>query len=127
MLRCLLVTLIYLGLSAVSTAEFLGAPEPTGATNSPATPAEQRARFSVPPGFEIELVASEEQGVGKPITVAWDDSARLWTITALEYPLDGNEQPEAAKALYEKGGRDKVLVFDDPYRPGPHQPRAFAE
>jgi putative heme-binding domain-containing protein len=109
------------------SAEFLGAPEPTGATNSPASPAEQRARFSLPPGFEIELVASEEHGVGKPITVAWDDSARLWTITALEYPLDGNEQPEAAKALYEKGGRDRVLVFDDPYRGGPQPPRVFAE
>ena len=68
----------------------------------------------MPPGFEIELVASEEQGVGKPITVAWDHAARLWTITALEYPLDGNEQPEAAKALYEKGGRDRVLIIDDP-------------
>jgi putative transposase len=48
-------------------------------------------------------------------------------MTALEYPLDGNEQPEAAKALYEKGGRDKVLVFDEPYGPGPRKPRAFAE
>src|SRR4051812_28442617 len=106
-----------------AAAEFIGATEPAAPAASPATPAEQQRRFSVPPGFEVELVASEEQGVGKPITVAWDDAARLWTITALEYPLDGNEQAEAAKALYAKGGRDKVLVFDDPYSPTPRQAR----
>ena len=115
------------GTSILSAAEFAGAPEPSGTPSSPATPEEQRKRFSLPPGFEIELVASEEQGVGKPITVAWDEAARLWTITALEYPLDGNEQPEAAKALYEKGGQDKVLVFDDPYALTPKQPRVFAD
>lgn len=108
-------------------ADFAGAPEPVPLTHSPVLPAEQRARFSLPPGFEIELVASEEQGVGKPITVAWDDSGRLWTITALEYPLDGNEQPEAARALYAKGGQDRVLVFDDPYAATPQMPRIFAD
>ena len=115
------------GASVLSGAEFLGAPEPTGMPSSPATPEEQRRRFTLPPGFEIELVASEEQGVGKPITVAWDHAARLWTITALEYPLDGNEQPEAAKTLYEKGGRDRVLIIDDPYANTPQQPRVFAD
>src|SRR5687768_5735324 len=112
---------------SVFGAEFVGAPEPSGATASPALPGEQRKTFTLPPGFEIELVASEEQSVGKPITVAWDAAGRLWTITALEYPLDGNEQPEAAKALYERGGRDRVLVFDDPYAASPQQPRVFAE
>lgn len=115
------------GASLLSAAEFVGAPEPTGTPSSPAIPEEQRKRFTLPPRFEIELVASEEQGVGKPITVAWDNQARLWTITALEYPLDGNEQPEAAKALYAKGGQDKVLVIDDPYARTPQQPRVFAD
>src|SRR5687768_11568986 len=110
--------------------EFVGAPEPSGtaaSSASPVTPAEQRKRFSLPPGFEIELVASEEQGVGKPITVAWDDSGRLWAITALEYPLDGNEQAEAARELYAKGGKDRVLVFDEPYIHVPQVPRVFAD
>src|SRR5687768_2545464 len=121
------IALLLLVGCSVFGADFAGAPEPKSTNASPALPSEQQKTFSLPPGFEIELVASEEQGVGKGITVAWDAAGRLWTITALEYPLDGNEQPEAARALYEKGGRDKVLVFDDPYRPGPHQPRAFAE
>ena len=124
---CCLIAVVSLGMETVSGASFIGAPEPKGTVNSPVTPEAQRGRFTVPPGFEVELVASEEQGVGKPITVAWDDAARLWTITALEYPLDGNEQPEAARALYEKGGKDRVLVFDDPYSGAPQMPRVFAD
>ncbi len=109
------------------SAEFVGAPEPHETPPSPVSGPGQQARFSLPPGFEIELVASEEQGVGKPITVAWDDAARLWTITALEYPLDGNEQPDAARELYVRGGTDRVLVFDEPYTHVPQVPRVFAD
>lgn len=106
---------------------FIGAPLPSSPGPSPVIPGEQLRRFSLPPGFEIELVASEEQGVGKAVTVAWDDSGALWTITALEYPLDGNEQPAEARALYERGGQDRVLVFDQPYGREPSQPRVFAD
>ena len=127
MFRCtVLLVSVYLS-GFVGAAEFIGAKEPVGTAASPVSPEEQRQHFSVPPGFEVELVASEEQGVGKPITVAWDAAARLWTITALEYPLDGNEQPEAATALYENGGRDRVLVIDDPYAATPQRPRVFAD
>ncbi|RYD18319.1 MAG: DUF1080 domain-containing protein, partial [Verrucomicrobiaceae bacterium] len=55
------------------------------------TPEAQRASFVLPKGYTAELVASEEQGVGKPITVAWDRHGRMWTTTALEYPVDANE------------------------------------
>ncbi len=110
-----------------SQGQFLPAREPSGSASSPVTGIEQTKRFSLPPGFEIELFASEDDGAGKAITVTWDDAGRLWTMTALEYPLDGNEQPELAKALYEKGGRDKVLVFDSPYTPAPHQAHVFAD
>jgi putative heme-binding domain-containing protein len=126
-------SILFLALAALfplaprAQAQFVTAPEPPSGVSSPVTGAEQVKRFSLPPGFEIELFASEEQGAGKAITVAWDDSGRLWTMTALEYPLDGNEQPETAKALYEKGGRDKVLVFDEPYGRGPRQAHVFAD
>lgn len=48
-------------------------------------------------------------------------------MTALEYPVDANENEAAAEALFQRGGRDKVLVFDEPWKPGPHTPRVFAE
>jgi len=91
------------------------------------TPEEQRQTFVVPDGYEVELVASEEQGVGKPITVAWDAAGRMWTMTALDYPVDANENAPAAEALYARGGQDRVLVFDEPWKSTPQTPRVFAE
>ena len=91
------------------------------------TPAEEMASFQLPEGFVAELVASEAQGANKPVTVQWDARGRMWTMTAVEYPMDGNENMAAAEAKFAAGGRDQVLVFDDPYGPGPHTPRVFAD
>lgn len=97
------------------------------------TAREQQATFRLPEGFEIELVAAETEGIGKFITVTWDASMRLWSMTALEYPVDANENKPASDALFARGGRDRVVVFDAPYGPsdpdrgaaGP--PRIFAD
>ncbi|HEY6170139.1 MAG TPA: family 16 glycoside hydrolase, partial [Verrucomicrobiae bacterium] len=83
--------------------------------SGPQTPEEERKSFTLPPGFEIELVAAESEGIGKFITTVWDAKMRLWTMTALEYPVDANENKAASDALFARGGRDKVLVFDDVY------------
>ena len=91
------------------------------------SPEREMASFKLPEGFEVELVASEMEGVGKPITMAWDHSGRMWTMTALEYPVDANESQAAAEALYARGGKDKVLVFDEPWKPGPQTPRVFVD
>ncbi|MEO6183369.1 MAG: PVC-type heme-binding CxxCH protein, partial [Verrucomicrobiota bacterium] len=83
-----------------------------------------------PPGFEIELVANESEGIGKFITVDWDTQGRMWSMTALEYPVDGNENPAAAKELYASRAKDKVLIFDrDSKSPTGYSrtPRIFAE
>lgn len=114
------------------------APPPAAATgrdisynalaSTPRTPAEQLATFTLPPGFTIELVAAESEGNGKFIAVAWDAAMRLWTMTALEYPVDANENQARSDALFARGGRDRVLVIDDPYAPaGPSAPRVFAD
>lgn len=104
-----------------------GAPPPPPPPGpSPLSPADQLKTFSLPPGFTIELVASEP-AVGKPITVAWDAAGRMWTMTALEYPVDANEDRARSEALFREGGRDRVLIFDRPFGPGLHQPRTFAD
>src|SRR5882762_911755 len=111
--------------------KFFGAPEPKkGANASPLTPEEERAAFVLPPGFEIELVASESDGVGKFVTVDWDTQGRLWSMTALEYPVDANESPEVARELYASRAKDKVLVFErDASAPTGYspKPRVFAD
>ena len=113
---------------AAEQKDFRGASAPANThTAGPLSPAEEQALFTLPPGFEIELVASESEGIGKFITVYWDQRGRMWSMTALEYPVDANESPEAANALYQSIARDKVLVWDTPFAPGPHEPRIFAD
>jgi putative membrane-bound dehydrogenase-like protein len=89
------------------------------------TPAEERAGFALLEGFEIELVACEP-AMGKVVDIAFDDSGRMWAITAREYPLDANESESVAER-YRLGGRDRVLIFDEPWHAGPQVPRVFAE
>ncbi|MBN8248454.1 MAG: HEAT repeat domain-containing protein [Verrucomicrobia bacterium] len=87
----------------------------------PLSPAEQREAFTLPEGFTIELVASEETGLPKPVSVAFDDAGRLWSVTATEYPRD--QDP----GVWTTPGRDRVVVIDSPFGPGPHTPRVFAD
>ncbi|MEY2878013.1 MAG: hypothetical protein RLZZ15_393, partial [Verrucomicrobiota bacterium] len=103
-------------------------------TTGPRTPEEERLSFTLPPGFEAELVVAESDGFGKFIGLSWDARMRMWSMTALEYPVDGNEQKAASDALFAAGGRDKVVVFDSPYAaPAPGRaavttpPRVFAD
>ncbi len=85
------------------------------------TPAAQQAGFTVPEGFTIELVASEETGLPKPVMAAFDDAGRLWSVTATEYPRDND--PE----IWTRPGNDRVVVIDTPCAPGPQTARTFAE
>ncbi|MFT5129704.1 MAG: hypothetical protein ACI8W8_003332, partial [Rhodothermales bacterium] len=91
------------------------------ASAKPMSPKEQQASFTVPDGFVIELVASEAEGVVKPISLAFDDAGRLWTQTAREYPRDKDT------AIWQKGGSDQVLVFDTPCERSVQTPRVFAD
>ncbi|MES2596686.1 MAG: PVC-type heme-binding CxxCH protein [Verrucomicrobiota bacterium] len=73
--------------------------------------AEQQKKFHLPEGYEIELVVQESEGVGKFVSVYFDQRGRMWTQTALEYPVDSNENPAAAEAVYAGKAKDKVLVY----------------
>ncbi|MDE0905055.1 MAG: DUF1080 domain-containing protein [Planctomycetota bacterium] len=85
----------------------------------------ERAGFTLAPGFSAELVACEPES-NKIVDIAFDDHGRMWAVTAVEYPIDGNESSEAA-ALYARGGRDRVLVFETPWAEGVQVPRTFAK
>lgn len=102
----------------------------------PRTPEQQQASFHLPPGFSIELVAAEDpaQDIGKFISVSFDQRGRMWTHTALEYPVDANENAAIADALYASKARDKVIIynrealFDKPLPPGGLKPdHVFAD
>jgi len=50
------------------------------------SPAEEQARFKLPAGFAIQLVASEP-AIQKPMNMAFDDRGRLWVTHSVEYPF----------------------------------------
>ncbi len=87
----------------------------------PRLAAEQLKSFKLPPGFVVELVASEETGLPKPVSVAFDDAGRMWSMTATEYPRD--QDPN----IWKNPGRDRIVIIDQPHKPGPHQARVWAD
>ena len=104
------------------------------------TPEEQLKTFKLRDGFIIELVASEADGVINPIDLTFDDAGRIWTQTALMYPMDPLSNMsfrQTQKMLSSKGkskflpvlnktkdlyqlktkGKDKILLVNNLYRP----------
>jgi putative heme-binding domain-containing protein len=69
--------------------------------NRPFTPEEAVEAMTVPPGFAVELVASEPEIVN-PIGMTFDDRGHIWITESLEYP-----RKEAGR------GRDRVKVLED--------------
>jgi putative heme-binding domain-containing protein len=67
----------------------------------PLSPEEQLEKFHLPPGFEIELVASEPQ-IYSPLSINFDKKGRLWVTDTFEYPFP----PKGP-------GRDGLKVFED--------------
>lgn len=87
------------------------------ATTPPLTPEEQRAKFKLPPGFEIQLVAAEPDIV-KPMNLAFDDRGRLLVTQSYEYPYPNKDgKPRDTVRLLQAFGPDgkagKITVFAD--------------
>src|SRR5262245_34093318 len=70
--------------------------------SDPLTPEEQIEKFHLPPGFEIQLVASEPD-IQKPMNLNFDSRGRLWVTHSIEYPFPA---PEDATP------RDAVTILD---------------
>ena len=50
------------------------------------TPEEQLATFTVADGYEVTLVASEKDGVVKPVQISWDERGRMLVACSPGYP-----------------------------------------
>jgi putative heme-binding domain-containing protein len=68
------------------------------------TPAEEQKSFHLPPGFKIELFASEPE-IQKPINMAFDARGRLWVSCTQEYPFP---VPSTRR------GKDTIRILEDP-------------
>jgi putative heme-binding domain-containing protein len=88
------------------------------AAQDPNDPETERASFKVPEGFEVNLFASEKDGIVKPIQCRWDGRGRLWVIGSSTYPqLKPGEEPNDKCWIVEDSNRDgkadKFTVFAD--------------
>ncbi|MGZ5543303.1 MAG: PVC-type heme-binding CxxCH protein [Limisphaerales bacterium] len=81
-------------------------------------PAESQKAFTVPPGFEVRLFASEPDVIN-PVAMTWDERGRLWVVELFEYPLGapkGAKPRDRIKILEDTDGdglADKVTIFAD--------------
>ncbi|HVX12149.1 MAG TPA: PVC-type heme-binding CxxCH protein [Pirellulales bacterium] len=73
------------------------------APTEPLTPEQERAKFHLPPGFAIELVAAEPL-IHKPMNLNFDGHGRLYVTSSLEYPFPAKPGQPA---------RDTVHVLSD--------------
>lgn len=71
-------------------------------TTDPLTPAEEKLGLKLPPGFEIQLFASEPD-IGKPLNMSFDAKGRMWVTQSYEYPF-----PDTTGA-----GKDKISILED--------------
>lgn len=86
----------------------------------PLAPEEEMKTFSMPPGFRVELVASEPM-IESPILMDFDPDGRLWVLEMLTFLPDtsGRDSPEPlnrVSVLEDTNGdgkMDKKTVFAD--------------
>jgi len=84
----------------------------------PLSPEQEQTTFVLPPGFEIQLVASEPQ-INKPLNMAFDARGRLWVTNTLEYPYPvevgtpGRDSVKILEDTDEDGHYEKVTTFAD--------------
>src|SRR3984885_10140207 len=86
------------------------------ARTPPHTAQEEQRMFHVPPGFRVELGASEPDIV-KPINMKFDSAGRLYVTQSYEYPFphaEGVPGRDTIRRIVDTNGDgipDKVSVF----------------
>lgn len=81
------------------------------------TPEEEQSGFKLPPGFEIELYASEPD-IGKPINITFDAKGRMWVTQSYEYPFpatpgNGSDRITILEDTDNDGRADSFMHFSD--------------
>src|SRR6218665_1449008 len=72
-------------------------------TTEARTPEEEKFGFKLPPGFEVQLFASEPD-IDKPINLTFDAMGRMWVTQSFEYPFP---------AVPGASGTDKLTILED--------------
>ncbi|MCA9073292.1 MAG: hypothetical protein KDA84_30420, partial [Planctomycetaceae bacterium] len=79
------------------------------------SPGEQRAKFVLPEGFEIQLVVSEPD-IGQPMNLNFDARGRLWISHSVEYPYpadgEGVEPRGRFPGIEKHPPRDRITIIE---------------
>lgn len=114
----MILSLPILALLCLATLGLRADASPPVAPTEALTPEEERAKFKLPPGFEIQLVASEPE-IQKPMNLAFDTRGRLWVTHSIEYPFAAapGTNPRDGLTVLEGFGPDgratKATLFAD--------------
>ncbi len=71
---------------------------PPVAPTDPLTPQQEKTKFKLRPGFEIQLVAAEPD-IQKPMNLNFDARGRLWVTHSIEYPFAAADSEQARDGL----------------------------
>ncbi len=93
--------LLSLALPAFAQPKLPNLPPDLMAPTDPLSPEDERKQFTIPAGFEVQLVASEPD-IQKPMQMAFDAKGRMWVTTSYHYPF-----ASTGKAT------DKLFVLSD--------------
>ncbi|MBN9119284.1 MAG: c-type cytochrome [Planctomycetes bacterium] len=96
-----LVAVLALAAPAPAQPKLPNLPPNLMAPTDPLSPADERKQFTLPAGFDAQLVASEPD-IQKPIQMAFDAKGRLWVTTSYHYPFAA-----------EGKATDKLFVLSD--------------
>src|SRR6516162_6420283 len=91
-----------LAITSISLSSLAAQEPPHVATTNKLSPSEEKAKLHLPPGFELQLVASEPD-IHKPLNMNFDERGRLWVSDTIEYPYPAKDGK----------GRDRVMILDD--------------
>lgn len=86
-------------------------------TTDPLSPEDERHAFHLPPGFEVQLFASEPD-IAKPLNMSFDNRGRMWLTQSYEYPFPdttgaGKDKISILEDTDGDGSADKITVFAD--------------
>jgi glucose/arabinose dehydrogenase/azurin len=93
-------------------------PGKRGGTSPALTPAQERVKFEIAAGFQVELFASEQEfpELRNPVALNFDAAGRLWVATMPSYPhalpgVKANDQILILEDTDQDGKADKRTVF----------------
>lgn len=114
-LRWMLSLLLLLGPAGFVVAQDEFVPRrQSGVPGPPLSPEQAAKKFTVPPGFSMEVVAAEPDIVN-PVAMTFDEKGRIWVTESFEYPRHeagpGRDRVKVLEDTNGDGKMDKVTIF----------------